>query len=120
MYIGPVNDGKVVEKPVSTYSYGDLLPVMKVVKDLNLHGKLKNVVGEHATIVLIMAINRVIRQEAMNNVESWYNDSYLKVIYPANMNSSNLSKVMEFVGNMNPNHGFLKEILKYTGDSGVI
>ena len=54
----------------------------------------------------------------MNNVESWYDDSYLKVIYPANMNSSNLSKVMESVGNMNQNHGFLKEILKYTGDSG--
>ena len=67
-----------------------------------------------------MAINRVIRPEAMNNVESWYDDSYLKVIYPANMNSSNLSKVMEFVGNMNPNHGFLKEILKYTGDSGAM
>ena len=87
-YIGPVNDGKVVEKTVITYSYGDLLPVMKVVKDLNLHGMLENVVGEHATIVLIMAINRVIRQEAMNNVESWYDDSYLKVIYPTNMNSS--------------------------------
>jgi tRNA G37 N-methylase TrmD len=51
---------------------------MKVVKDLNLHDMLKNVVGEHATIVLIMAINRVIRPEAMNNVESWYDDSYLK------------------------------------------
>ena len=36
------------------------------------------------------------------------------------MNSSNLSKVMESVGNMNPNHGFLKEILKYTGDSGAL
>ena len=60
-YIGPVNDGKVVEKTVTTYSYGDLLPVMKVLKDLNLPGMLKNIVGEHSTIVLIMAINRVIR-----------------------------------------------------------
>ena len=119
-YIGPVNNGKVVEKTVTTYSYGDLLPVMKVLKDINLPGMLKNVVGEYATTVLIMAINRVIRPEAMNNLESWYDDSYLKVIYPANMNSSNLSKVMEAVGNMNPNHGFLKEILKYTGDSGAM
>lgn len=38
MYIGPVNDGKVVEKTVTTYSYGDLLPIMKVLKELNLHG----------------------------------------------------------------------------------
>ena len=119
-YIGPVSDGKLVEKTVTTYSYGDLLPVMKVLKDINLPGMLRNIVGEHATIVLILAINRVIRPEAMNNVESWYDDSYLKVIYPANMNSSNLSKVMESVGNMNPNHGFLKEILKYTGDSGAL
>ncbi len=79
-----------MEKTVITYSYGDLLPVMKVLKDLNLPGMLKNIVGEHSTVVLMMAINRVIRPEAMNNVESWYDDSYLKVIYPANMNSSNL------------------------------
>ncbi|MCL4357116.1 MAG: hypothetical protein M1460_04550 [Candidatus Thermoplasmatota archaeon] len=59
-----------------------------------------------------MAINRVIRPEAMNNAESWYDDSYLKVIYLANMSSSNISKVMESVGNMNLNHGLLKEILK--------
>ena len=119
-HIGPVSDGKVVEKTVNTYSYGDLLPVMKVVNDLNLKKMLENVVGEYATIVLIMAINRVIRPEAMNNMESWYDDSYIKIICPANMNSSNLSKVMESVGNMNPNHGFLKEILKYTGDSGAM
>ena len=50
-----------MEKTVTTYSYGDLLPVMKVLKDLNLPGMLKNIVGEHSTIVLIMAINRVIR-----------------------------------------------------------
>ena len=80
-----------MERTVTTYSYCDLLPVMKVLKDLNLPRMLRNLVGEHDTIVLILAINRVIRPEAMNNVESWYDDSYLKVIYPANMNSSNLS-----------------------------
>ena len=110
-YIGPVSDGKLVEKTVTTYSYGDLLPVMKALKDINLPGMLRNIVGEHATIVLILAINRVIRPEAMNNVESWYDDSYLKVIYPANMNSSNLSKVMETVCNTFP--GNLQSLFFY-------
>ena len=52
-----------MEITVNTYSYGALLPVMKVVNDLNLKKMLENVVGEYATIVLIMAINRVIKME---------------------------------------------------------
>jgi hypothetical protein len=48
-----------VEKTVTTHSYGDLLPVMKVAKDLNLLKMLEDIVGEYGTIVLIMAINRV-------------------------------------------------------------
>ncbi|MHB1708074.1 MAG: hypothetical protein ACYCT2_01170 [Thermoplasmataceae archaeon] len=73
-YIELIQDGKVVEKTVTTYSYGDLdlPPIMKAARDLNLYGMLKNVVGEHATAVLIMVINRVIRLEAMNDVEPWY------------------------------------------------
>ena len=119
-YIAPVQDGKVVENTVTAYSYGDLLPVMKAVRDLDLQGMLKNVVGDHSTAVLILAINRVIRPEAMNNVEPWFEDSYLSTIHPVNMRSSNISKVMEAVGDMNPNHGFLKEMLKFTGRSGAL
>ncbi len=119
-YMGPVLDGKVVEKTVMTYSYGDLLPVMKVAEKLNLHGILRNIVGEHATTVLILAMNRVIRPEAMNNVESWYEDSYLKEICPADMRSSNISRVMGAIGKMNPNHGYLREILKVTGGSDAL
>jgi len=47
-YIGPVSDGKLVEKTVTTYSYGDLLPVMKVLKDINLPGMLRNIVGNQS------------------------------------------------------------------------
>ena len=49
-YIGPVSDGKLVEKTVTTYSYGDLLPVMKVLKDLNLPGMLRNIVGNQSYV----------------------------------------------------------------------
>ena len=49
-YIGPVSDGKLVEKTVTIYSCGDLLPVMKVLKDLNLPGMLRNIVGNQSYV----------------------------------------------------------------------
>lgn len=71
-YIGPVQDGKVVQKTAVTYAYGDLLPLMKAIRDLNIAEILAKVVKEYSTIVLTMAINKIISSEAM---EPWYEDS---------------------------------------------
>ena len=38
-YIGPVKDGKVVRRAAVTYSYVDLIPVMKAVRDLKLQDR---------------------------------------------------------------------------------
>ena len=113
-YIGPVKDGKIVEKTAVTYTYGDLMPVMKAVRDLDLEDILKSILGDYANTVLIMSMNRVIRPEAMNNLEEWYEDSYLSRIYDEDLSSSTLSRVMKAVGGMNLNHSFLREILHVT------
>ncbi|MGC9293828.1 MAG: hypothetical protein ACP5E8_00870 [Thermoplasmata archaeon] len=95
-----------------TYSYGDLLPVMKAVRDLNLEDILGRILGENATTVLIMTMNRVIRPEAMDLLEEWYDDSYISTIYPVSLSSSTLSRVMKAVGSIEANRLYLK---KYSG-----
>ena len=59
-------DGKPVERYAVTYTYGDLLPVIRAARDLKLHDILRKIAGEYADTLMLMAINRVIRPEAMD------------------------------------------------------
>ena len=56
-YIAPMKDGKPVEKYAVTYTYGDLLLVIRAARDLKLPDILKKIAGEYADILLIMAID---------------------------------------------------------------
>ncbi len=116
-YMCPVKDGKPVEKSVETYSYGEFIPVMKAVRDLKLDKVLEKIAGEYSQLILVMAMNGVIRPEAMDNIETWFEDSYLSRIYDIPLSSSTLSRRMESIGRMNLNYLFLKEILHITGDT---
>ena len=110
-YIAPLKDGKPVEKYAVAYTYGDLLPAIKAAKELNLPHVLKKIAGEYADTLMIMAINCVIRQEAMDLIDT---------IYGADLSSATLSRAMTACGKMNLNHAFLNEIIKIIGISGVI
>ena len=119
-YIAPMKDGKPVERYAVTYTYGDLLPVIKAARDLKLPDILKKIAGEYADILLTMAINRIIRPEAMDLVSEWYEDSYISTIYSADLSSATLSRAMTALGKMNLNHAFLNEIIKVTGIKGAL
>jgi hypothetical protein len=56
---------KSVEKYALTYTYGDLLPVIMAARDLNFPDILKKIAGEYTDILLIIAINCIVRPEAM-------------------------------------------------------
>ena len=115
-----MKDGKPVDKYAVTYTYSDLLPVIMAARDLKLPDILKKIAGEYADILLIIAINSVVRPEAMDLVSEWYGDSYISTIYIADMSSAALSRAMTALGKMNPNHAFPHEIIKVTGISGVL
>jgi transposase len=119
-YIAPIMDGKTVERYAATYTYGDLLPVIRAARDLKLPDILKKIAGEYADILLIMAINRIIRPEAMDLIGAWYEDSYISTIYSADLSSAALSRAMTALGRMNLNHAFLNETIKITGISGAL
>ena len=70
---------------------------------------------EYADILMLMAINRVIRPEAMDLIQEWHDDSYISTIYVADMSSAALPRAMAALGKMNSNHAFLNEILRSWG-----
>lgn len=120
-YIGIVKDGKPVESTVKTYSYGDLIPVMKAMHDLNIDKILKSIAPDYADLIMIMAINRIIRHESMNNISSWFDDTYLSTLYDdLDLSSQNISKCMGNIGRMDINHAYLNEILKITEKTEVL
>ncbi|MGP6238841.1 IS1634 family transposase [Cuniculiplasma sp. SKW4] len=119
-YIAPIMDGKTVERYAVTYTYGDLLPVIRAARDLKLPDILRKIAGEYADTLMIMAINRVIRPEAMDLIQEWYDDSYISTVYAADMSSAALSRAMTAIGKMNLNHAFLNEIIKVMGISGAL
>ncbi len=119
-YIGQLKDGKLVETTAMTYSYGDLIPIMNAVHDLNLHEILGRIAGEHRDALMVMAVNHVIRPVSMDLIEEWYEDSYISTLYRADTSSSTLSRLLSVIGSMNPNHSFLKEIVNFTGKSGAL
>ena len=119
-YIAPMKDGKPVERYAVTYTYGDLLPVIRAARDLKLPDILRKIAGEYADTLMLMAISRVIRPEAMDLVGEWYEDSYISTIYVADVSSAALSRAMTALGKMNLNHAFLHEIIKVMGISEAL
>ncbi len=69
---------------------------------------------------MVLALNRVIRPEAMDLIEEWYEDSYISTIYSVDLSSATLSRVMAACGRMNLNQAYLNEIVKVTGRSGAL
>ena len=68
--------------------------------------------------LMIMATNCIVRQEAMEQVSKWYDDSYISTIYSADLLSAALSRAMTALGKVNLNHAFLNDIVRVTGISG--
>lgn len=119
-YIAPMKDGKPVERSAKTYTYGDLIPVMKAARELSIPEILEKIAGEYASTIMVLALNRVIRPEAMDLIEEWYEDSYISTIYSADLSSATLSRVMAVCGKMNLNQAYLNEIVRVTGRSGAL
>ena len=109
MYTDPIMDGKPLERYAVTYEYGDLLSVIKAVRDLKLPDVLRKIAGEYVDILLIMAITRVIRPKAMDLLGEWYEDSYISTIYSADVSLGVLSRATTALGKINLNHAFLHE-----------
>jgi hypothetical protein len=116
-YIGPVKNGKLVEKqslPKTTYEYGSLLPLLKIIDDLSLREILEKIVGEESAIkIIVLAMNRVLRQNSLDNIREWYEDTYLFKIFPGlSLSSASISEFIERMGKSNIIDKFTENMVK--------
>jgi hypothetical protein len=116
-YIGPVKNGKLVEKPSlpkTTYEYGSLLPLLKIIDDLSLREILEKIVGEESAIkIIVLAMNRVLRQNSLDNIREWYEDTYLFKIFPdLSLSSASISEFIERMGKSNIIDKFTENMIK--------
>lgn len=83
-----------------SYGYGELLPILKVIKDLHIDKYLGDILNEQQrNMVLTMSISRVVRPTAMHLLKTWYEGSFLSCIYPElPISSQNISDLLEKIG----------------------
>jgi len=54
------------------------LPLLKIADDLSINRYLSEILGEEDAIkVMILAINKIIRQNSLDNIKEWYEDTYI-------------------------------------------
>ena len=52
------------------------MPLLKIADDLSINRYLSEILGEEDAIkVMILAINKIIRQNSLDNIKEWYEDT---------------------------------------------
>jgi ABC-type hemin transport system ATPase subunit len=76
--------------------------LIRAARYLKLPDILRNIAGEYADTIMIMAINHVIRPEAMYLIQEWYEDSHISRIYSADLSSAGAVQGIVFTGKNEP------------------
>lgn len=83
-----------------SYGYGELLPVLKIIKDLHIDKYLGDILNQQQrNMVLTMGIGRVVRPLALHMLNTWYEGSFLSCVYPGlPLSSQTISDLLERIG----------------------
>jgi transposase len=103
-YIGKKIEGvvkKVREKKVSSvFSYGELLPALKIISDYKLDNFLEKILGKkQAASVIAISLARLIKGLSLNHVADWYESTWLYHQHgELPLSSSSVSRLLSFIG----------------------
>ena len=130
-YLGKNVDGKPVRmrdtmnasgiilssKSFTSFNYGELLPVLGIIEELHIDRFLGDVLDEYQrNMVLSLCINRVVRPVALHLVRTWYDSSFLSVLFPGlSLSSQNVSNLLSELGDSNIPSVFMGNLLKDVG-----
>lgn len=137
-YLGKNIDGKPVKvrnvldgdsksnlfspKSVTSFGYGELLPVLQIIKNLHIDrylGKLLN--KTQMNVALTLSINRVIRPVSMHVLKTWYEGSFLSNLYPdLPLSSQNLSNFLANLGDSSVPSMFMEKLMKKLGTRSTL
>lgn len=109
-------------RSLRSYDYGELLPVLEIIKNLHVDIYLGEVLNEkYRDMVLTMCMNRVVRPTAMHNLKTWYEGSFLSCLYPEILLSSqNISNLLAKIGDSSVPSIFMGKLLKQLGTKSTL
>jgi len=116
-YLGVKVDGKIskvrVPKLKDISSYGEFLPLLKMIEDYKLDKFLTDLLGEEdAHSVLTLAMFKLLTHLAFRDTSTWYKSTYLQQIYgDLHLDSQSISRLLEKIGNKNINHDLSVHII---------
>ena len=104
-------------KSFTSFNYGELLPVLRIIEELHIDRFLGDVLDEHQrNMVLSLCVNRVVRPVALHLVRTWYDSSFLSVLFPGiSLSSQNVSNLLSELGDSNIPSVFMGNLLKDVG-----
>jgi transposase len=125
-YLGKLIDGeaKRVRKalPRNAFDYGDLLPALKIVRDLDLDSMLDRLLPEDkARTALALAVNRVVDPCSVSNVKTWYERTFLSREWgDLPLSSQTLSDFFAALGGSSIPEQFTELLLDNVGRQGPL
>lgn len=116
-YLGVKVDGKIskvrIPKLKEISSYGEFLPLLKMIEDYKLDEFLTKILGEiESHSVLTLAMFKLLTHLSFKDTSTWYNGSYLQQIYgDLHLDSQRISTLLEKIGNKNINYELSQHII---------
>jgi len=116
-YIGKMVDGKISKVrstlPKASYIYGPFIPLLKIVKDLQIDTILEKFLNKQETeLVLSIAMAKVVRALPIKNTALWLQGTYLSKRFNINPSASELSRLIDKIGSSSLYRDFSKELIK--------
>lgn len=108
--------------PKKVLSHGEFLPLLKIVKDLELEEILSRVVSnKEVWPVLTLAMSYVTRPRALTHIQSWYEGTALSEDHPElALSSQSISRMLSRIDEGSTNLEFTRELIKRTATSNSL
>ena len=119
---GDMDSILLLTSPLTSYGYGELLPVLQIIKDLHIDWYLGEMLNEkQRDMVLTICMNRVVRPTAMHNLKTWYEGSFLSYLYPElPLSSQNISNLLAKIGDSSVPSMFMGKLFKQLGTKSTL
>ena len=116
-YTGKEDKGEVKKVrsvlPRRSLIYGPFIPIMDIVKQLNIQDMLKSYLTDgESQKIMALAISKVVRPLPMSSIPTWYEGTYLSTVYPVNLDSQRNSELMEKIGSSDIYRRFSQDLIK--------
>ncbi len=116
------HDLLITSAPRLSFNYGELLPLLAIINDLQIDAHLDELVDEMEKDMLItLLINRIVRPTAMHNIKTWYEGSALSLEYPQlPVTSQNISELLKRIGDSGISSMFMGKMMQQLGTKSTL